>query len=165
MITSAVSRLEAAGLMNEMNERLTEDEPLAASYRAAHEAYLQSRAEIGRRTRPCTAPVASIANRTGSLPESLCVQMSPSRRRLTARPLASGTSRRFAGSRVRVHGPTVRFGDSAAAASKAASTQAADAASFQSPRPRLNRLTPSSSSENVCAGKLPTSYSQLTTQK
>ena len=37
-------------VMNEMNERLTEDEPLAASYRAAHEAYLQSRAEIGARS-------------------------------------------------------------------------------------------------------------------
>ena len=50
MITSAVSRLEAAGLMNEMNERLGGDETLAAGYRAAHEAYLASRAEIGARS-------------------------------------------------------------------------------------------------------------------
>lgn len=49
VITSAVSRLEAAGLMNEMNERLGADEALAADYRAAHEAYLASRAEIGAR--------------------------------------------------------------------------------------------------------------------
>ena len=40
---------EAGGLMNEMNERLTADEPLAAAYRGAHEAYLQSRDEIAGR--------------------------------------------------------------------------------------------------------------------
>ena len=44
VITSAVSRLEAAGLMNEMNDRLAVDESLAAAYRAAHEAYLRARA-------------------------------------------------------------------------------------------------------------------------
>ena len=50
VITSAVSRLEAAGLMNEMNDRLGGDDALAADYRAAHEAYLASRAEIGARS-------------------------------------------------------------------------------------------------------------------
>ncbi|MCU1564890.1 MAG: hypothetical protein JWN05_3269 [Arthrobacter sp.] len=50
VITSAVSRLEAAGLMNEMNERLGTDPGLAADYRGAHEAYLSSRAEIGTRS-------------------------------------------------------------------------------------------------------------------
>jgi uncharacterized protein len=50
VITSAVSRLEAAGLMNVMNERLGADPGLAGSYRAAHEAYLASRAEIGARS-------------------------------------------------------------------------------------------------------------------
>ncbi|HSN34745.1 MAG TPA: DUF501 domain-containing protein, partial [Arthrobacter sp.] len=50
VITSAVSRLEAAGLMNEMNERLGADPTLAAAYRGAHEAYLASRAEIGARS-------------------------------------------------------------------------------------------------------------------
>jgi hypothetical protein len=50
VITSAVSRLEAAGLMNRMNERLAEDAELAADYRAAHDAYLVSRAEIGERS-------------------------------------------------------------------------------------------------------------------
>lgn len=49
VITAAVSRLEAGGLMNEMNERLTADEPLAAAYRSAHEAYLQARNEIAGR--------------------------------------------------------------------------------------------------------------------
>lgn len=50
VITSAVSRLEAAGLMNEMNDRLEADTLLAGRYRAAHEAYLASRAVIGARS-------------------------------------------------------------------------------------------------------------------
>ncbi len=50
VITSAVSRLEAAGLMNEMNERLGSDAGLAAGYRSAHEDYLAARAEIGARS-------------------------------------------------------------------------------------------------------------------
>lgn len=58
VITAAVSRLEAAGLMNRMNERLTADSALAADYRAAHEAYLVSRAEIGARSG--TGPVPEI---------------------------------------------------------------------------------------------------------
>ncbi|MEZ2389842.1 DUF501 domain-containing protein [bacterium RCC_150] len=49
VITSAVSRLEAGGLMNEMNERLVADQPLAAAYRRAHDAYLKARDEIGGR--------------------------------------------------------------------------------------------------------------------
>ncbi|XAS68002.1 DUF501 domain-containing protein [Micrococcaceae bacterium Sec5.7] len=49
VITAAVSRLEAAGVMNEMNERLEADAPLSGSYRAAHEAYLAARASIGER--------------------------------------------------------------------------------------------------------------------
>ena len=50
VITAAVSRLEAAGLMNDMNDRLAADPALAADYRSAHEAYLASRAEIGGRS-------------------------------------------------------------------------------------------------------------------
>ena len=50
VITAAVSRLEAAGVMNEMTERLEQDAGLAARYREAHEAYLQVRDEIGART-------------------------------------------------------------------------------------------------------------------
>ncbi|AQP46127.1 DUF501 domain-containing protein [Tessaracoccus flavus] len=45
--TSGCSTLEASGLMTEMSERLTQDEELAARYRAAHEAYLADRAELG----------------------------------------------------------------------------------------------------------------------
>ena len=58
VITSAVSRLEAAGMMNDMNDRLTGDDDLAGRYRSAHEAYLQSRAEIG--ARAGTGPVPEI---------------------------------------------------------------------------------------------------------
>jgi hypothetical protein len=43
---SAVGRLEAAGLMREMTERLATDEDLAVRYRAAHEAYLARRDAI-----------------------------------------------------------------------------------------------------------------------
>lgn len=45
--TGAVSTLEASGLMREMEARLGEDADLAARYRAAHEAYLARRAELG----------------------------------------------------------------------------------------------------------------------
>ncbi len=45
--SSAVGRLEAAGLMREMADRLRVDPELAARYRAAHEAYLARRAELG----------------------------------------------------------------------------------------------------------------------
>ncbi|MCU1437905.1 MAG: hypothetical protein JWP66_992 [Naasia sp.] len=45
--TAAVSQLEAEGAMRELNERLEEDEELRAAYRAAHEAYLADRAQLG----------------------------------------------------------------------------------------------------------------------
>lgn len=44
---SAVGRLEAAGVMKEMQERLAEDPELAARYTAAHEDYLAQRAKLG----------------------------------------------------------------------------------------------------------------------
>jgi len=45
--TAAVGRLEASGLMGEMNARLLSDPGLAAGYRAAHERYLDRREQIG----------------------------------------------------------------------------------------------------------------------
>lgn len=45
--TAACSRLESAGLMKEMADRLAEDPELAARYRAAHEDYLRRREAIG----------------------------------------------------------------------------------------------------------------------
>jgi uncharacterized protein len=44
---SAIGTLEASGLMREMSERLKSDDELAAAYRAAHEAYLARREQIG----------------------------------------------------------------------------------------------------------------------
>lgn len=45
--TSAVSTLEASGLMAEMTQRIESDEALAQAYRAAHESYLADREELG----------------------------------------------------------------------------------------------------------------------
>jgi hypothetical protein len=50
VITSAVSRLEAAGVMNDMNGQLAGDPELSAAYRAAHDAYLAARDAIGERS-------------------------------------------------------------------------------------------------------------------
>ncbi|MFI5085245.1 MAG: DUF501 domain-containing protein [Actinomycetales bacterium] len=58
VITAAVSRLEADGLMREMSARLETDPDLASRYRVAHDAYLQARAEIGGRAG--TGPVPEI---------------------------------------------------------------------------------------------------------
>ncbi len=46
-LTSAVSTLEASGLMAEMTDCLATDVDLAAAYRKAHEAYLADRARLG----------------------------------------------------------------------------------------------------------------------
>ena len=46
-LTGAISTLESQGVMEEMTDRLAEDEELAASYRRAHEDYLARRAELG----------------------------------------------------------------------------------------------------------------------
>jgi uncharacterized protein len=45
-LTAAASRLESAGLMREMTERLVLDAELAATYRRAHESYLVERNAI-----------------------------------------------------------------------------------------------------------------------
>lgn len=50
VITAAVSRLEAGGMMAEMTERLERDPELADRYRQAHDAYLTARADIGERS-------------------------------------------------------------------------------------------------------------------
>lgn len=44
---AAVGKLEASGLMREMSDRLWADPGLASAYRAAHEAYLSRREQIG----------------------------------------------------------------------------------------------------------------------
>ncbi len=45
--TSAVSTLEANGFMAELEQRLSEEPMLAASYQTAHQSYLQDRAALG----------------------------------------------------------------------------------------------------------------------
>lgn len=45
-LTAEASRLESAGVMREMTERLGADAELAAGYRRAHESYLAERDEI-----------------------------------------------------------------------------------------------------------------------
>ena len=44
---SLIGTLEGSGLMREMQARLGDDPDLATSYRAAHEAYLGARADLG----------------------------------------------------------------------------------------------------------------------
>jgi uncharacterized protein len=44
---AAIGTLESSGMMREMSDRLRGDPDLAAAYRAAHEAYLARREEIG----------------------------------------------------------------------------------------------------------------------
>jgi hypothetical protein len=45
--TSAVSTLEATGLMIELQNRLTQEPELAASYALAHQSYLDDRVKLG----------------------------------------------------------------------------------------------------------------------
>lgn len=59
VITAAASRLEAAGLMNEMTDRLGSDSELAAAYLKAHDSYIAAREAIGERAG--TGPVPEIA--------------------------------------------------------------------------------------------------------
>lgn len=46
-LVSAVSTLEASGLMTQLSEAIAADPELAARYRCAHEAYLRDREELG----------------------------------------------------------------------------------------------------------------------
>src|SRR5215216_2025899 len=46
---SRIGTLEGNGVMKQMQDRLGTDPELAAAYRAAHERYLEFRAEVGRR--------------------------------------------------------------------------------------------------------------------
>lgn len=47
-LVSAVSTLEASGLMTQLSDRLAADSELAARYLAAHQAYLADREQLGR---------------------------------------------------------------------------------------------------------------------
>lgn len=73
--TAAASRLENAGVMEDMTQRLTEDEELAAAYRQAHENYLSARARIGEISG--VGPVPEISGVTaGGMPERVkCIHV------------------------------------------------------------------------------------------
>ncbi|ABY22090.1 conserved hypothetical protein [Renibacterium salmoninarum ATCC 33209] len=84
VITAAVSRLEADGEMNRMNDRLLQDANLALAYRAAHEAYLVARDHIGQAAEVGEVPeIAGIS--AGGMPERVkCLHV------LVGHALASG---------------------------------------------------------------------------
>lgn len=86
VITAAVSRLEAAGEMNQMNDRLATDQQLAAAYREAHESYLANRDAIGQRSG--TGPVPEITGvSAGGMPTRVkCLHV------LVGHSLAAGPS-------------------------------------------------------------------------
>lgn len=46
-VTGAIGTLEASGVMKQMQARLSEDEDLAAAYRAAHDHYVATRESLG----------------------------------------------------------------------------------------------------------------------
>ncbi|MGO1535879.1 MAG: DUF501 domain-containing protein [Yaniella sp.] len=73
--TAAASRLENAGVMDDMTQRLASDAELAEAYRAAHEQYLSARARIGESAG--VGPVPEIAGVTaGGMPERVkCVHV------------------------------------------------------------------------------------------
>lgn len=58
VVTAAVSRLEADGVMAEMTARLSEDAALADAHERAHVAYLDARSAVGERA--ATGPVPEI---------------------------------------------------------------------------------------------------------
>jgi hypothetical protein len=64
---SQIGTLEGSGLMKEMQARLSEDPELAAAYRAAHDAYLAARDEIGRESGQEVPEIAGIS--AGGMPD------------------------------------------------------------------------------------------------
>jgi len=65
-ITSAVSRLEADGLMREFNDRLAEDSDFAAAYMAAHLAYIADREALAQQLGLDVPEIAGIS--AGGMP-------------------------------------------------------------------------------------------------
>src|SRR5262249_58695176 len=64
---AAVSRLEAAGVMRQMQRRLAEDTELRAAYQAAHRDYLTRRAEVARAAG--MAPLPRGTQSAGGMPD------------------------------------------------------------------------------------------------
>ena len=62
-----IGTLEGSGLMRQMQDRLGEDEELAAAYRSAHERYLEARAELGREVGQSVPEIEGIS--AGGMPD------------------------------------------------------------------------------------------------
>lgn len=73
--TAAASRLENAGVMEDMTQRIAQDNQLAQAYRGAHEQYLSARARIGEAVG--AGPVPEITGITaGGMPERVkCIHV------------------------------------------------------------------------------------------
>jgi hypothetical protein len=65
--TAAMSRLEAAGVMRQMQQRLAEDAELRTAYQAAHRDYLARRAEAARAAG--VAPLPPGTQSAGGMPD------------------------------------------------------------------------------------------------
>ena len=63
---SLIGTLEASGLMQEMTDRLTEDDALADGYRRAHDAYLAARDAVARATGQSVPEIAGVS--AGGMP-------------------------------------------------------------------------------------------------
>jgi hypothetical protein len=80
---SRIGTLEGSGLMKEMEARLGSDPELAAAYRAAHEAYLADRDEVGRAAGMSVPEIEGIS--AGGMPDRVkCLHV------LAAHALAAG---------------------------------------------------------------------------
>jgi uncharacterized protein len=113
--TSAVSRLEAEGVMQQMNERLNDDEDLRLAHQHAHIAYLRRRDKLA--AIPGVGPVPEIDGiSAGGMPDRVkCLHV------LLAHALAAGPGVNALGDEVRDDlrswwdkGPCVASGDESA---------------------------------------------------
>jgi hypothetical protein len=66
-VVTGCSRLEAGGLMAELNARLAEDSDLAQAYASAHESYLADRRELGDVPEIATVSAGGMPNRVKCL--------------------------------------------------------------------------------------------------
>jgi uncharacterized protein len=66
-VVTGCSRLEAGGLMAELNARLAEDAELARAYASAHESYLSDRRELGDVPEIATVSAGGMPNRVKCL--------------------------------------------------------------------------------------------------
>jgi uncharacterized protein len=117
--TAAMSRLEAAGLMREMTDRLTADAGLRARYLAAHEDYLARRAEAARRAG--IEPLPAGTQSAGGMPDRVkCLHA------LAAHALAVPGANPLGAEAVRAAGEWWHAGQCVPGASEPAGSEPAD---------------------------------------